>query len=83
MITEELIAAAQMLDVVLKRFGKKIKRASKEVEIFEEELDYNDFLFYFNQYLIEDLIADFVDELGYKYKLKFRDGIVNIKINFS
>lgn len=83
MITEELIAAAQMLDVTLKRLGKKIERVASEEKIFEEELDYNDFLFYFNQYFIEDLIADFVDELGYRYKLKFRDSVVNIKIYFS
>lgn len=83
MITEELIAAAQMLDVTLKRLAKKIQRASEEIEIFEEELEYNDFLFYFNQYYLEDLIADFVDELGYRYKLKFKDGIVNITIFFS
>lgn len=85
MITEELIAAAQMLDVTLKRIAKKIERAASEEKIFEEELDYNDFLFYFNQYFIEDLIADFVDELvKNKYKLVFKEnGVVNIKIYFS
>jgi hypothetical protein len=82
MITEELIAAAQMLNVTLKRLAKKIERASEE-KIFEEELDYNDFLFYFNQYFIEDLIADFIYDLGYKNKIKFKDGIVNITIFFS
>ena len=84
MITEELIVAAQMLDVTLKRIAKKIERASEEEKIFEEELEYNDFLFYFNQYYLEDLIADFVDELvKNKYKLVFKDGIVNITIFFS
>lgn len=83
MITEELIAAAQMLDVTLKRLGKKIERAASEEKEFEEELDYNDFLFYFNQYFIEDLIADYIYDLGYKNKLVFKDGIVNITIFFS
>lgn len=83
MITEELIAAAQMLDVTLKRLGKKIERASEEEKIFEEEFQYTDFLFYFNQYFIEDLIADFIYDLGYKNKLKFKDGVVNITIFFS
>ena len=84
MITEELIVAAQMLDVTLKRLSKKIERASEEIEIFEEELDYNDFLFYFNQYFIEDLIAIFFFFLlKNKYKLKFKDGIVKITIFFS
>ena len=83
MITEELIAAAQMLAVTLKRLGKKIERAASEEKIFEEEFDYNDFLFYFNQYFIEDLIADYIYDLGYKNKLVFKDNIVKITIFFS